>query len=704
MRRRQVLLLVLTLAPGCTTPHEDDAGAPDTAVLDVAVLDAPRDDSSGLDTPGADTASGPIAFYVSASGDDANDGTSAATAFRTLERAQVAWRSVVATSGAIVHVCGMLERSAPLVLDASDTPPMGAELLITSCPGDPGVLAASTAVEGFARHPPSTDVYFASVPATARPWLFSEGTGPSTVRRSRTPNVDDSDGTGLPRTLTWVTATTPHQLRIPHTFTFGGTSYTPLAAFDGETVAPTLRVELVASVRWVRDRLPILAYTRSGSMLFVSPTMEAGAIEGTRGALSAGPYAFLPERPFVLEGDYPDVAGEYAFDHTFGLVYVKSPSGPPAGLRVANGLSTLVRIAGAARVTIRDVTFAHTSVGPEVGRLGDGVLPDSGITESRLVSGSLVSAPLFGEPAQAALVVEGAASDVLIENARFVDLAGVALVVTGAANDVRIEHSHFRAVERNAITIWGGPDRIEVHDNVFEEIGMPIAGDAVGVLAAGTFRVSRNTFRRVGGRAIYAFGDPYAAPIACCVDGMAGCAPAARAVTGNRIEGATLMATDLGAINTGMGNIRIQGNVIVDTQPSIFARPGTAASGGEGLNKPIYLDIGTRGACVTGNVASGGSYFLLANCQAESTIRDNYTGAFDGYAALGERRPLFAYAACDVLGPTEDMFILPRRPPNYLTCTADASCAADDGSVVSNNDTGADPVTVAASAGATWTP
>jgi hypothetical protein len=650
-------------------------------------------------------------FWVSPSGNDDADGRSATNAFRTFERAQIAWRllHLVGTGDVIVHVCGARhERNQTLELTSEDSPNVG-WLRMEACAGDTPILSAAHAVSDFTLVPGSTTVYQATVPTTARPWLWSDtNANPVRVQRSRSPNYDPWDGSNLPRTATWLAPTSPYQLRAPVTFTYRGTTHAPFDIMDGITAAPRFAMELVASVRWVRNRVPILAYARSGDTLFVSPEARVGRVEALRTSSRAGAYAYTFERPFVIEGDAPDTTGEYTFERARPVVHVASSGAPPMGLLVANGLSTLIRIHGATRVRLQGLGFAHTTAAPAVGAPIPGVLPASGVSEIDVSDGTITYAPHFGSTTTpAAALVLTRASQIEVLGSRFVDMGGVALAIDDVARDVRdvrVEHTLFRNIGRNAILTWGEATQLVVHDDVFEDIGIPVAGDAIGLLTSGTFEVSRCTFSRIGGRAIYAFGQPFASPIACCVDGIAGCASASRAILRNRITSATLGATDLGAINLGVSNVRVQGNVILHTYPSAFARSGLAIDNAEGLNKAIYLDIGTRGACVTGNVASGGSYFVLANCQAESTVRDNYTGALGDAAALVTREPLFTWAGCDVLGPDEDNFILPRRPTNWATCTLNTTCSVDPGTVLSNNQTGADPVAVAATAGASWTP
>lgn len=680
-----------------------EAGTPEagTPEADASGGDASLDggDATSLDAPASSTTT----FWVCPTGDDSLDGLSRSTALRTLDGARTRWRAALRrTPNVVVQLCGGIHaRTTTLELGPLDSPDEGGTLVLRSIPGERATLSAARAIDdALWVAEGSSFSLVAEADDHLQVFAEEESALADTLRLARTPSDPASvpaTPDALPTMRGWFDDDAPYQTVVASTGTYAGA---PFASFrpasDG---GMRWHEELVATARWVRHRVPVLAVAVAGADTFVSPVTGWGRVESdvsrlaptASTVLAAAPY--LPAastRAFFVEGDEPDAPGEYSFERATRRLVVHTTT-RPSGLRIATGLRTLVRVAGTRGLRIEDLTFAHTTTQPVVGAFATGHHGLSGVS-SLEPSGDGYANTLFGADADGTahgaivLGVGDRGSDLSFARTRFADLGTSAVVLTGTGVRASLDGVTMLDVDGNGVAAWLGPTDVSISGSRFERVGHRYGLDAIALVGVDSFTVVSNDFVDLPARAVYAFASTvYDATLplrACCAEGSTDCPMRTRRIVRNRIVRAARSVTDVGAINIGASDVQIEGNAVLHT----YRTPLVPVANGEGLNKPFYLDVGTRNACVHGNAVAGASDFLLANCQMDSSVLANATGPLEDATALTTLDVRLAFAACSTVAGAGAL-ITPYLPADAASCSATYSCvraAADMGSFGEN--------------------
>ena len=126
------------------------------------------------------TAASPVNFYVSPSGSDGNSGTSTASPFATLQRAQTAVRGAIgsASGGVAVNLAGGDYRlSSPLTLTAADSGRTGAPVTWQAESGAFPVISGGVPITGWTQTDASKNIWSAPAPSSlATRQLYINGT------------------------------------------------------------------------------------------------------------------------------------------------------------------------------------------------------------------------------------------------------------------------------------------------------------------------------------------------------------------------------------------------------------------------------------------------------------------------------------------------------------------------------------------------
>jgi methionine-rich copper-binding protein CopC len=301
---------------------------------------------------GSTVASAATDFYVDpVSGNNANNGTSLATAFKTLEKARqaVALVNATMTEDITVHLRGGIHRlSATLTLGPADSGKNGFDVVYRNYGSEVPVINGGVDLSGgWVLHDAAKNIY----KKTGVNFPFRQLTvNAASAIRSRTP--DQTNAATLGPYLTMIGINSTNQEAIVHRVDVEGWS----------GVAGLTNVEMVMHPHWYqyRGRIdPVNSYQNATQVRFKFQTPESGLIFDK--GESFWDSATYPV-PYFFENsiDFLDAEGEWFHDTASSTLYYKPRPGEymPTATVEAPVLERLIQISGASSSNkVRNVRF-----------------------------------------------------------------------------------------------------------------------------------------------------------------------------------------------------------------------------------------------------------------------------------------------------------------------------------------------------------
>lgn len=292
---------------------------------------------------GSTVASAVADFYVDpVSGNDANNGTSTATAFRTLGRSRQAVAAVNAgmTEDITVHLRGGIHRlSSTLTLGPTDSGTNDFDVVYRNYANETPVISGGVDLSGgWVLHDAVRNIYRKSGVTFAFRQLYVNA---STAVRARTPNQTDADTFGPYLTMTGVKSANKQAIIKPE---------------DISNWSNLTNVEMVMNPHWYHYRGRISSYTTNATQALVTFRAPESNTLFNKGD------GFWPNTPYFFENsiDFLDAEGEWFLDTSSTTLYYKPRSGENMSTTAIEAplLDTLVQLSGTSSSNkVRNVRF-----------------------------------------------------------------------------------------------------------------------------------------------------------------------------------------------------------------------------------------------------------------------------------------------------------------------------------------------------------
>ena len=292
---------------------------------------------------GSTVASAVADFYVDpVSGNDANNGTSTATAFRTLGRSRQAVAAVNAgmTEDITVHLRGGIHRlSSTLTLGPTDSGTNDFDVVYRNYANETPVISGGVDLSGgWVLHDAVRNIYRKSGVTFAFRQLYVNA---STAVRARTPNQTDADTFGPYLTMTGVKSANKQAIIKPE---------------DISNWSNLTNVEMVMNPHWYHYRGRISSYTTNATQV-LSHSARLRAIPSSIKVTVSG-----RTLPYFFENsiDFLDAEGEWFLDTSSTTLYYKPRSGENMSTTTIEAplLDTLVQLSGTSSSNkVRNVRF-----------------------------------------------------------------------------------------------------------------------------------------------------------------------------------------------------------------------------------------------------------------------------------------------------------------------------------------------------------
>ncbi|MDI3319825.1 hypothetical protein [Pinibacter soli] len=298
----------------------------------------------------------PINYYVDpVKGNDITyDGTSAAKAFRTIEKARDVVRTMHANMKGDIHVYlrgGTYWLKSTLLFDTTDSGTGGFNIIYAAYKNEKPVISGGKEITGWNLYDTTKNIYRAYTgKGLETRQLFVNG-----VRATR------ARSTVAPSPLTFVKA-------------FG---YTAKADVFANSSIPMQQwknqsdIEFVFKNEWTAPRIGVGTITRNDSITTISMKQPGWGFVTNKGGTSVGGNHNAKGLPWFIENAYEllDEEGEWYLDRTTGFIYYKPRTGEnlAAASVVVPVLEELVRIQGAdagnkvSNIQFRGLTFSHAT-------------------------------------------------------------------------------------------------------------------------------------------------------------------------------------------------------------------------------------------------------------------------------------------------------------------------------------------------------
>jgi len=269
-------------------------------------------------------------FHVARNGNDAFDGLTVATAFRTLAAAQAAMQASAGPDEAQVHQ-GRYQLTSPLTLTAADN---GSAFVAAA--GEDVTLSGGRMVSGWVQG--ANGIWTAPLNVADLNQLTLNGVNQTEARFPNTVPDDPVKGG-------WLFAGTLPQGLDP--LTQMQVRPADLAALN---LAPGMEVHIFAGVSWANDVLTVQA---------------VDAATGVVTFAEAATYDLTTASRYFVQGTgvQLDKPGEWFFDPATKTVHFKAPPGFDGTGMVAAGDKSVIEIEGASDITIRGFTITDAATG-----------------------------------------------------------------------------------------------------------------------------------------------------------------------------------------------------------------------------------------------------------------------------------------------------------------------------------------------------
>ncbi len=282
-------------------------------------------------------------FYVDpVSGNDANNGTSNATAFKTLERSRQAVAAVNAgmTDDITVQLRGGVHRlSTTLTLGAADSGMNGFNVVYRNYGNEKPIVSGGVDLSGgWILDDAVKNIYRRSGVTFPFRQLYVNGT---TAMRARMPNQTDANTFGPYFTMIGVNSANKQAI----------INRAEISNWSGLT-----NVEMVMNPHWYHYRGRISSYTMNATQALVTfrtPESNTLFVKGD---------SFWPSAPYFFENskDFLDAEGEWFLDAASSMLYYKPRSGEnmATAVVIAPFLDKLVQLSGTSSSNkVRNVRF-----------------------------------------------------------------------------------------------------------------------------------------------------------------------------------------------------------------------------------------------------------------------------------------------------------------------------------------------------------
>ncbi|UVI32000.1 discoidin domain-containing protein [Paenibacillus spongiae] len=423
--------------------------------------------SSGLfiPTPIVQAAAQATYYVDPVNGLDTNDGTSTATAFRTIEKARDAVRTVNTNMTGDIYVYlrgGTYSPSSTIIFTDVDSGTNGFNIIYSAYNGEKPVISGGKKITGWTLYDASKNIYRASAGGDLETrQLFVNG---NRAKRARS--------TGAPSPLTFVRAS----------------GYTAAGNVMANSTIPMHNwgnksdIEFVYKNQWTAPRIGVSTITNDGTTTIFTMKQPGWRFVTNKGGTSVGGSFNSNGLPWYIENAYEllDSEGEWYLDRATDNFYYKPRAGENmlTAAVVAPVLEELVRVEGANldqkahNVEFKGITFSYSTY---LRVNGDGGLPDA---QNNVLRDTVKDAN--GNDVARETIINAAV------NLKY-------------AHSIKFERDIFEHLGGTGLNMYTGSQDNLVVGSVFTDIsgnGIQV-GDYTGLYTAGTENYAQSTDTRV---------------------------------------------------------------------------------------------------------------------------------------------------------------------------------------------------------------